>query len=184
MKKIIINATIFTMLGVTLVYYAYTRHGDFGASFGGSMLGGMTGSMIGSAMTKEKQPPAQTVVVERPVEKIVEKKEGITAEDVQENLDDLRRVFKKDLNILNDRIDTILNELKAENKKLGSRLDECEATIKTLQEKLKIQAKEAPVLEPAKEMPKEPVLAPVLEPAKEAPKEPLLDADEELDESE
>ena len=113
MKKIVINIMIFTMLGITLVYYGYARHhgGGGGAAFGGSMLGGMTGSMIGSAMTKSDKP--QTIIVQQPAtQPSVQRTEGISAEDVQENLDDLRRAMKKDLNLLNDRIDSLENMVK------------------------------------------------------------------------
>jgi len=135
MKKIMANALILTMLGITLVYYAYTRHGgDFGASFGGSMLGGMTGSMIGSSMAAKSEP--KTVIVQQPVQAQppaitpAARAEGLSAEDVQENLDDLRRAFKKDLNTLSDHIDTVVSELRAENKEIKARLDACEANIK------------------------------------------------------
>jgi type III secretory pathway component EscV len=169
MKKIMANALILTMLGITLVYYAYTRHGggNFGASFGGSMLGGMTGSMIGSSMAAKSEP--KTVIVQQPapaaqpqpviVERPAARAEGLSAEDVQENLDDLRRAFKKDLNTLNDRIDTVVSELRAENKEIKVRLDACEANIKNIQQTLKGPAAQEPVKEQAK--------ASVIEPTKE-----------------
>jgi len=159
MKKIIIHTMIFTMLGVTLVYYAYTRHGDFGASFGGSMLGGMTGSMIGSSMAAKSEP--KTVIVQQPAQPPAiapaARAEGISAEDVQENLDDLRRAFKKDLNTLNDRIDTVANELRAENKAIKVRLDACEANIKNMQETLNGKAAQELAQESAKTVAQESV---------------------------
>jgi hypothetical protein len=104
MKKLIV-ISVFAVMSLAACYRIYARGG--GDSFAGGMAGGMFGGLLGGTIASSANRSSDDGGSHRAVR------------NLREEMDDLRRAVKADLEGLNNKIDKIWREVKQLKKQVG-----------------------------------------------------------------